>query len=99
MTDVDRRPNILWIVSEDCPPRFGCYGDVHARTPNMDALATRDVMFEHAYSVAPVCAPSRFALITGVKPESCAPANHMRAHCFETGMDAHISRGTLRRYV
>ncbi|WP_329580676.1 sulfatase [Streptomyces sp. NBC_01361] len=79
MTAHDERPNILWIVSEDCPPRFGCYGDPHATTPNLDAVAGRGVVFDHAYSAAPVCAPSRFALITGVAPESNAPANHMRA--------------------
>ncbi|MFE0156506.1 sulfatase-like hydrolase/transferase [Nonomuraea sp. NPDC059007] len=73
------RPNILWIVSEDCPPRFGCYGDPHAATPHLDALAAGGVLFEHAYSTAPVCAPSRFAMITGIAPESHAPANHMRA--------------------
>ncbi|GAA3791931.1 sulfatase-like hydrolase/transferase [Amycolatopsis tucumanensis] len=75
----DQRPNILWIVGEDCPPRFGCYGDPHARTPHLDALARRGVVFEHAFSAAPVCAPSRFALLTGVAPESNAPANHQRA--------------------
>lgn len=73
------RPNFLWIVSEDCPPRFGCYGDRLARTPHLDALAERSVLWEHAYSPAPVCAPSRFALLTGVPPEAHAPAIHMRA--------------------
>jgi arylsulfatase A-like enzyme len=73
------RPNILWIVSEDCPPRLGCYGDHLARTPNLDALAADGILFERAYSTAPVCAPSRFGMLTGVPPESCPPANQMRA--------------------
>ncbi|MDI2132944.1 sulfatase family protein [Yinghuangia seranimata] len=73
------RPNILLTVSEDCPPRFGCYGDPHATTPHLDGLAARGTVFEHAYSAAPVCAPSRFALLTGVAPESNGPAHHMRA--------------------
>ncbi|MFE2866468.1 sulfatase-like hydrolase/transferase [Embleya sp. NPDC059259] len=73
------RPNILWTVSEDCPPRFGCYGDPLAATPNLDALAERGTLFGQAYSAAPVCAPSRFALLTGVAPESNGPAHHMRA--------------------
>lgn len=73
------RPNILWIVSEDCPPRFGCYDDPLAHTPHLDSLAGRGTLFEHAYSSAPVCAPSRFSLITGISPESHAPANEMRA--------------------
>ncbi|WP_436776378.1 sulfatase-like hydrolase/transferase [Yinghuangia sp. YIM S09857] len=74
------RPNILWTVSEDCPPRFGCYGDPLATTPNLDGLAARGTLFEHAYSAAPVCAPSRYAMLTGVSPESNGPAHHMRAN-------------------
>lgn len=73
------RPNILWIVSEDNNPFIGAYGDHLARTPNIDALARRGLLFEKAYSAAPVCAPSRFALITGAAAESNAPAIHMRA--------------------
>jgi arylsulfatase A-like enzyme len=74
------RPNILWTVSEDCPPRFGCYGDPLAVTPNLDALAGRGTLFGRAYSAAPVCAPSRFAMLTGVAPESHGPAHQMRAN-------------------
>jgi arylsulfatase A-like enzyme len=74
-----KRPNILWIVSEDYPPRFGCYRDPLARTSNVDSLAARRVLFERAYCCAPVCAHARFALFTGVAPESNAPVNQMRA--------------------
>ncbi|SEE77847.1 sulfatase-like hydrolase/transferase [Ruania alba] len=77
MTD---HPHILLTVSEDCPPWFGCYGDPLAATPNLDALAARGVTFDQAYSAAPVCAPSRFALLTGVPPQSHAPAHQMRAN-------------------
>lgn len=73
------RPNILWIVSEDNNPYVGAYGDRLARTPTINALAAKGVMFRHVYSNAPVCAPSRFGILTGVYPESCAPANQMRA--------------------
>ncbi|SLK10705.1 sulfatase-like hydrolase/transferase [Novosphingobium mathurense] len=72
-------PNILWLVSEDNNPYIGAYGDQLAHTPNIDALAKRGVLYRNAYSDAPVCAPSRFAILTGVNPESCAPAQHMRA--------------------
>lgn len=72
-------PNILWLVSEDNNPYIGAYGDWLAHTPNIDALARRGVLYRNAYSDAPVCAPSRFAILTGVNPESCAPAQHMRA--------------------
>ena len=72
------RPNILWLVSEDNGPFLGCYGDPLARTPNLDALAKKGVVFESCYSM-PVCAPSRFTLITGTYPTACGPAQHMRA--------------------
>ncbi|MFJ4167574.1 sulfatase-like hydrolase/transferase [Microbacterium sp. NPDC089698] len=77
--DSDKRPNVLWIVSEDCPPWFGCYGDRLAATPAIDALAERGVVFTAASSPAPVCAPSRFGLLTGIAPESHSPADRMRS--------------------
>ena len=73
------RPNILWIVSEDNNPYMGCYGDKLARTPTLDGLAARGVLYENCFSQAPVCAPSRFTLITGMYATSCGPAEHMRA--------------------
>lgn len=73
------RPNILWIVSEDCPPWIGAYGDDVATTPHLDRLAERGTLFRRAYSAAPVCAPSRFAMLSGVVPESHSPADRMRA--------------------
>lgn len=72
-----RRPNILCLVSEDCPPRLGAYGDRLARTPNLDALARSGRTYEAAFSTSPVCAPSRFAILTGRHGESAPPANQM----------------------
>jgi len=72
------RPNILWLVSEDNGPFLGCYGDPLARTPNLDALAAKGIVFEHCYAM-PVCAPSRFTLISGMYPTTCGPAHNMRA--------------------
>lgn len=74
-----RRPNILWVVSEDNNPFIGAYGDPLAHTPNIDALAAKGILYRHVYSNAPVCAPSRFGILTGVFPQSCGPAHHMRA--------------------
>uniref|UniRef100_UPI003D8A11F4 sulfatase-like hydrolase/transferase n=1 Tax=Gordonia sp. B7-2 TaxID=3420932 RepID=UPI003D8A11F4 len=74
-----RRPNFLVLVSEDCGAQhLGVYGG-RAHTPTIDRLAATGIRWTHAFSAAPVCAPSRFAMITGVAPESCAPANQMRA--------------------
>ena len=64
------RPNILWITAEDMSPNLGCYGDRFARTPQLDAFAREAVRYTHAFSVAPVCSPSRATLITGVYANS-----------------------------
>lgn len=73
------RPNFVWFLSEDNNPFIGAYGDPFARTPNLDRLAAEGVRYETAYSTAPVCAPSRFSLITGKYAETCGPAHNMRA--------------------
>ena len=53
-------PNILWVTSEDNSSSWiGCYGNKLARTPRIDALAKEGVVFENAYSNAPVCAVAR----------------------------------------
>lgn len=62
----DQRPNVLWITSEDHGPEMGCYGDAYAQTPNVDALAARGLRYNFAWSNAPVCAPARTTLISGV---------------------------------
>lgn len=69
------RPNILWIVSEDNSPLLGCYGDAFATTPNIDRLATQGVRYLNAFATAPVCAPSRSTLITGMYPPSLGTEN------------------------
>jgi arylsulfatase A-like enzyme len=72
------RPNILWLVSEDNDTFLGCYGDPIAKTPTLDKLAQEGVLYERCFTM-PVCAPSRFTLITGMYPTTCGPAEHMRA--------------------
>jgi arylsulfatase A-like enzyme len=72
------RPNILWITSEDNGPHLGCYGDSFATTPNLDSLAARGVIYLHAWSTAPVCAPARTAIISGLYP-SATGSEHMRS--------------------
>ena len=72
------RPNIVWIVGEDLGPELGCYGDTNAITPNIDRLAREGVRFTRAFTHAPVCAPSRSGLITGMYPTTTG-AHHMRS--------------------
>ena len=71
------QPNILWISLEDTSPRFGCYGDEIARTPNIDRLAAEGRKYPNAFSTAGVCAPSRSAIITGMYQTSIG-THHMR---------------------
>ncbi|MCC9602978.1 sulfatase [Stieleria sp. JC731] len=61
------RPNILWLTCEDNNVNWvGCYGNPHADTPNIDALAKEGFQYMHCYANAPVCAPQRSTWITGV---------------------------------
>jgi N-sulfoglucosamine sulfohydrolase len=71
------RPNIVWISNEDMGPRLGSYGDRLARTPVLDRLAKASIRYTHAFTTAPVCAPSRAAIITGMYQQAIG-AQHMR---------------------
>ena len=62
------RPNVLFIAVDDLKPVLGCYGDKLAKTPNMDKLAARGMLFEKAYVNQAVCAPSRNSLMLGIRP-------------------------------
>ena len=77
-TETSHRPNILWIFAEDLSPFFGCYGDaVNAgHTPTVDNLAANGVVFTRAYATAPVCSPSRSAIITGVMQTTTGTHQH-----------------------
>ncbi|MDR0575132.1 MAG: sulfatase-like hydrolase/transferase [Tannerella sp.] len=71
-------PNILWITSEDNSPMLGCYGDKFATTPHLNSLADEGFRYTHAYASAPVSAPTRNTIITGVY--ACSAGNqHMRS--------------------
>jgi iduronate 2-sulfatase len=61
------RPNVLLICVDDLKPMLGCYGDATVKSPNIDALANRGILFNRAYCNQAVCAPSRNALLTGFR--------------------------------
>ncbi len=64
------KPNVLFIAVDDLKPLLGCYGDGTIKSPNIDRLAARGVLFESAYTNQAVCAPSRNALLTGLRPQT-----------------------------
>ena len=72
------KPNILWVTCEDMSPNLGCYGDKNASSPAIDALAQRCMSYRSAWSCAPVCAPARTTIISGMYPPSTG-AEHMRS--------------------
>ncbi len=72
------KPNILWLTCEDIGPELGCYGDAYADTPNLDRLAGKGMLYLHCWSNAPVCAPARTAIISGMYPPSTG-SEHMRS--------------------
>jgi choline-sulfatase len=61
-----KRPNIVVLMADQLAPHFlGAYGHKVARTPHIDALAARGMRFDAAYCNSPLCAPSRFAFMSG----------------------------------
>ncbi|MCP5267159.1 MAG: sulfatase-like hydrolase/transferase [Burkholderiaceae bacterium] len=58
--------NILFIMCDQLRADYlSCYGHPRLHTPNLDALAARGVIFDHAYVQSPVCGPSRMSYYTG----------------------------------
>ena len=52
------RPNIVYIMADDCTFRdLGCYGG-QAKTPHIDGLATEGMLFERCFQAAPMCSPT-----------------------------------------
>ena len=66
----EQRPNIVLIVADYMGyGDIGPYGGTEIRTPHLDNLAREGVRFTNAYAAAPICSPSRVALLTGRYPQ------------------------------
>jgi len=60
------KPNVIYILADDLGyGELGAYGQQKIQTPNIDALAREGMLFTQHYAGAPVCAPSRYMLLTG----------------------------------
>ena len=70
------RPNVLLLMSDDLAATLSCYGHPQAKTPHLDALAGRGVLFERAYCQFPHCNPSRASLLSGLRPNTTRVTNN-----------------------
>ena len=67
----DNKPNVLFIAIDDLNDWNGMLkGNPQARTPHLDKLASRGIVFTNAHCAAPACGPSRAALMSGIRPST-----------------------------
>ena len=64
------KPNVLFLTCDDLRPALACFGDVIAKTPNLDRLAASGMKFERNYCQVPICNPSRSSFLTGRRPDT-----------------------------
>ncbi|HOO98618.1 MAG TPA: sulfatase [Bacteroidales bacterium] len=81
-----KKPNILWISTEDMSPHLGCYGDNVAKTPNIDKLAGQGIRYTNVFTTAAISAPCRAGIITGMYQTSIG-CMHMRTTSFRRSAD------------
>lgn len=74
-----RKPNIIFILVDDLGwSELGCYGNHFNETLHLDKLASRGMKFTDAYAAAPVCSPTRAALMTGQYPARVGITDYLR---------------------
>ena len=64
------KPNVLFLVVDDLRPELGCYGQDHIKSPNIDRIAKKGLVFNRAYCQQAVCSPSRTSVLTGMRPDA-----------------------------
>ena len=87
------RPNILLVMADQlAAAHLPAYGNAVVQAPRLSALANEGVVFESAYCASPLCAPSRFALLTGRRPSSIAAYDNAAELPAATPTIAHVLR-------
>ncbi|MHA4818140.1 sulfatase [Streptomyces aculeolatus] len=72
-------PNVVVVSIDDLGWReFGAYGNTFNETPHIDRLAREGIRFTRAYSAAPICSPTRAALMTGLYPARTGITDFLR---------------------
>lgn len=64
-SEVNERPNIIWLMAEDMSTDLECYGMPNVKTPHLNKMATEGVRFNNAFVTNPICSPSRSAMMVG----------------------------------
>jgi arylsulfatase A-like enzyme len=78
MRPAANRPNVIVISFDDLGWNgLGCYGNDFHETPNIDRLAGDGMRFTQAYAAAPVCSPTRAAMMTGLFPARTGITNYL----------------------
>lgn len=91
------RPNIVIVISEDLSPRWHCFGDPVARTPNLDALAEEGVRLTKVHTMCGVSGPSRSGLITGIF-QNFTNMCHMRSCQYTKGPYFAVPQPDVKAY-
>lgn len=80
------RPNVLFIAADDLRNDLGSYGHSLVKTPNLDRLAQRSMVFDRAYCQQALCNPSRASLMTGRRPDTLRIWNLTKHYRNEPGI-------------
>ncbi len=94
------RPNILFILADDLGWRdLACQGNANLHTPRIDAFARQGMRFTDAYAPAPVCSPTRAAILTGHSPARLRITNHLPDQPRFTPEDAVLKSAECRDHL
>ncbi len=86
------RPNILFVMADQLTAfALRPYGNQVCQTPHIDAMASKGTVFENAYCTFPLCAPSRFSLMSGRLPS--------RIGAFDNAAEFPASTPTIAHYL
>ena len=90
-TQVNKKPNILLICVDDLRPELKSFGANYISSPNIDALASKGVIFQKHFVNSPSCGPSRYTLLTGQYGPSGNNALFRRASKINQGIEVEKS--------